>query len=67
LAIYKMIIMGHKASIKHQYNETNMMHFSFRLLRIKSLYVLSITGSSSGAATQTALGILCAAYNVSWL
>jgi hypothetical protein len=50
-----------------QYNETNVMHFSFNLLRIKGpLHIWIITWSSSGGASQTAFGILLA-YNVSWL
>jgi hypothetical protein len=28
-----------KQEIKYQYNETNVMHFSFSLLRIKGLYM----------------------------
>jgi hypothetical protein len=50
----------------YQYNATKVMHFSFSLLRIKgSLYVSSITCSSSWGTAQTAFGILLA-YNVSW-
>jgi hypothetical protein len=50
-----------------QYSETNVIHFLFSLLRIKSLlHVSSITSSSLGGATQTAFGILRACY-VSWL
>jgi hypothetical protein len=53
--------------IEYQYNETNVMHFSFSLLRIKSLYMFwSITWLSSGGVTQTAFGIL-RAHNVTWL
>jgi hypothetical protein len=49
----------------YQYNETNVMHFSFNLLRIEGfLHVSSITCSSSEGPPQTALGIL-RAYNVS--
>jgi hypothetical protein len=50
----------------YQYSETNVMQFLFKLLRIKCLHVSSITCSSSGGATQAALGILRACY-VSWL
>jgi hypothetical protein len=51
----------------HQYNETNLMYFSFNWLRIKGpLHVSSITCSSSGGASQAALGLLRAC-NVSWL
>jgi hypothetical protein len=51
----------------YQYNETNVMHFSFNLLRIKGpLHVSSITCSSSGGASQTAFGIMRACY-VSWM
>jgi hypothetical protein len=51
----------------YQYNETNVRHVLFNLLRIKGLlYVSSITCSSSGGDTQTALGILRAC-NVSLL
>jgi hypothetical protein len=39
-----------------QYSQTNVMHFSFSLLRIKFFHIF--TCSSSGDATQTALGIL---------
>jgi hypothetical protein len=54
-------------STVYQYNETNVMHFSFSLLRIQeALHVLSIICPSSGGAKQAALGILCACY-VSWL
>jgi hypothetical protein len=42
------------------------MRISFNLLRIKGLYVSSITCSSSEDAAQTSCGIL-RAYNVSWL
>jgi hypothetical protein len=51
--------------IVYQYNETNVMHFSFNLLRIRGhLHVSSTTCSSSGGDTQTTFGIL-RAYNVS--
>jgi hypothetical protein len=47
----------------YQYNETNAIHFSFSLLRIKGLlHVSSITCSSSGFAAQTTFGILLACY-----
>jgi hypothetical protein len=51
----------------YQHNETNVMHFSFSLLRINQtpLHVSSITWSSSGGASNTAFGILRA--YVSWL
>jgi hypothetical protein len=50
-----------------QFSETNVMHFLFSLLRIKGLYMFpSLTCSSLGGVTQTALGILRACY-VSWL
>jgi hypothetical protein len=51
--------------IVYQCNKTNVMHFSFSLLRIKGpVHVSSITCSSLGGVTQTAFGIL-RAYNVS--
>jgi hypothetical protein len=42
------------------------MPLLFNLLRIKGLYVSSITCSSSGGAAQMTLGLLRACY-VSWL
>jgi hypothetical protein len=51
-----------KTSFLGQYSEINVMHFLFSLLRIKGLYRLSITCSSSGGSTQVALGILRACY-----
>jgi hypothetical protein len=46
-----------------QYNETNVMHFSFKFIENKGpLHVSSITSLSSGGPAQTALGIL-RAYN----
>jgi hypothetical protein len=52
----------------YQYNETNVKHYSFSLLRIKGLYLhaSSTTCLSSGVAAQTAFGILHA-YKVSWM
>jgi hypothetical protein len=42
-----------------QYSETNVIHFLFNLLGITGrLHASSITCSSSGGATHTALGIL---------
>jgi hypothetical protein len=51
--------------IVYQYNETNVMHFSFNLLRIKCLYMFEHYLLSLRRRAQTALGILLA-YNVSW-
>jgi hypothetical protein len=45
---------------KQQYNETNVMHFSFNLLGIKGPYICS----PPEGVTQAAFGIL-RAYNVS--
>jgi hypothetical protein len=77
LWIYYICLMAHiisflnKSHAKYRgyYNQNGCqyseMHFSFSLLRIKSLYMI-ITCSSSGVETQTALDILRACY-VSWL
>jgi hypothetical protein len=51
----------------YQYDETNVMQFSFNLFENQGLlHVSSITCSSSGGSSQTARGVLRACY-VSWL
>jgi hypothetical protein len=47
------VIIASKLYPYYQYDETNVMHFSFNLLRIKGLYMFR-----AGGATQTALGVL---------
>jgi hypothetical protein len=56
-------------TIVYQYNETDVMHFSFNFFENQgSLHVSSITCSSSGDAAQKEFGILLAyTRNVSWL
>jgi hypothetical protein len=40
----------------YQYNEINVMHFSFNLLRIKGLYMLQALLAHPQEALQNALG-----------
>jgi hypothetical protein len=39
LRVFRIIWFQFRKVIGHQYNETNVMHFSFSLLRIKGLYM----------------------------
>jgi hypothetical protein len=52
--------------IEYQYNETNMMHFSFSLLRIKGLYVFRALLSHPQEAIHKKAFSIFRAY-VSWL
>jgi hypothetical protein len=51
---------------KYQYNETNVMHFSFSLLRIKDPYMFQALLTHPQEVFTVTLGILCACY-VNWL
>jgi hypothetical protein len=65
--LYRCFIFFWPCIIVYRYNETNVMHFSFNLLRIKGLHMFhSINYSSSAGAPKKAFGILRACY-VSWL
>jgi hypothetical protein len=50
-----------------QYNETNVMHFSFNLLRIEGLYMFRALLAHPQEALHKRHLVYLRAYNVGWL